>query len=118
MPTARGGRAGRQLTKAEFIQHLGSRERYEWEEDETTGAVTVVDHITDPPVVTRLTQEAIQAHDLAFLVGACAGGRDVEQVTRITGYFSKVAGWNRGKSAELRDRHRVTVSFGASKTTP
>ncbi len=31
----------------------------------------------------------------------------VEGITRITGYFSKVSGWNKGKLAELRDRHRA-----------
>jgi ribonucleoside-triphosphate reductase len=30
----------------------------------------------------------------------------VEGITRITGYFSKVSGWNKGKLAELKDRHR------------
>ncbi|MFC1835291.1 anaerobic ribonucleoside-triphosphate reductase [Thermodesulfobacteriota bacterium] len=30
----------------------------------------------------------------------------VEQITRITGYFTKVASWNKGKIGELRDRHR------------
>lgn len=31
---------------------------------------------------------------------------NIEGITRITGYFSKVSGWNKGKIAELRDRHR------------
>ncbi|KPJ69001.1 ribonucleoside-triphosphate reductase [candidate division WOR-1 bacterium DG_54_3] len=31
---------------------------------------------------------------------------NVEGITRITGYFSKVSGWNKGKLAELKDRHR------------
>jgi len=30
----------------------------------------------------------------------------VEGITRITGYFSKVSGWNKGKLAELKDRRR------------
>ncbi len=30
----------------------------------------------------------------------------VEQITRITGYFTKVASWNKGKRGELRDRYR------------
>ena len=30
----------------------------------------------------------------------------VEGITRITGYFSRVSGWNKGKVAELRDRSR------------
>ncbi len=31
----------------------------------------------------------------------------VEGITRITGYFSRISGWNKGKIAELRDRHRT-----------
>jgi ribonucleoside-triphosphate reductase len=31
---------------------------------------------------------------------------NVEQITRITGYFTRVSGWNAGKRGELRDRHR------------
>ncbi|HAV43590.1 TPA: anaerobic ribonucleoside-triphosphate reductase [bacterium] len=39
---------------------------------------------------------------------ACAS-TNVEGITRITGYFSKVSGWNKGKLAELRDRYRVRL---------
>lgn len=37
---------------------------------------------------------------------AC-GARAVEGVARITRYYSGVSGWNKGKLAELRDRHRL-----------
>ena len=30
----------------------------------------------------------------------------VEQITRITGYFTKVSSWNKGKIGELHDRFR------------
>jgi ribonucleoside-triphosphate reductase (formate) len=30
----------------------------------------------------------------------------VEQITRITGYFTKVSSWNKGKKGELKDRFR------------
>jgi ribonucleoside-triphosphate reductase len=32
------------------------------------------------------------------------GSKNVERMTRVTGFFSKVEGWNRGKIAELNDR--------------
>lgn len=38
------------------------------------------------------------------------GGRNVEHITRVTGYFSRVSGWNKGKRGELSDRQRVLVS--------
>jgi ribonucleoside-triphosphate reductase (formate) len=31
---------------------------------------------------------------------------DVDGITRITGYFTKVSGWNKGKKGELKDRYR------------
>ena len=34
----------------------------------------------------------------------------VEQITRITGYFTKVSSWNKGKRGELRDRYRNNLS--------
>jgi anaerobic ribonucleoside-triphosphate reductase len=34
------------------------------------------------------------------------GSDKVEQITRITGYFTKVSSWNKGKRGELRDRYR------------
>jgi hypothetical protein len=38
------------------------------------------------------------------------GGRNVDHITRITGYFSRVSGWNKGKRGELADRDRVKVA--------
>ncbi len=32
------------------------------------------------------------------------GSNHVEYITRVTGFFSKVGSWNKGKLAELRDR--------------
>ncbi len=36
---------------------------------------------------------------------------NIEGITRITGYFSKINGWNKGKLAELKDRHRSKEDF-------
>lgn len=35
-------------------------------------------------------------------------GKDIEHITRVTGYFSVISKWNPGKTGELRDRHRVS----------
>ncbi len=37
------------------------------------------------------------------------GSMDVDGITRVTGYFSKVSGWNDGKRAELADRFRTSI---------
>jgi ribonucleoside-triphosphate reductase len=31
---------------------------------------------------------------------------NIEGITRITGYFSRIPGWNKGKQGELKDRYR------------
>jgi ribonucleoside-triphosphate reductase len=36
---------------------------------------------------------------------------DVEGITRITGYFTKVSSWNKGKVGELQDRNRNVGFF-------
>lgn len=38
------------------------------------------------------------------------GCHDVIQVSRVTGYLADVSGWNEGKQAELRNRHRYNVA--------
>jgi ribonucleoside-triphosphate reductase len=42
------------------------------------------------------------------LLQSCAycGSEDVDGITRITGYFTKVSSWNKGKLGELRNRYR------------
>jgi len=37
------------------------------------------------------------------------GSPDVEGITRVTGFFSKTRGWNKGKLGELRDRKRNVI---------
>lgn len=62
--------------------------------------------------VTHCTFDAIERSDLGAIRAACTQGRDVDHITRVTGYFSKVSGWNRGKAAELRDRSRTDLGGG------
>jgi ribonucleoside-triphosphate reductase len=39
------------------------------------------------------------------------GSENIEGITRITGYFSRIPGWNKGKLAELADRYRTQSHF-------
>jgi anaerobic ribonucleoside-triphosphate reductase len=34
------------------------------------------------------------------------GSSNIEGITRVTGFFSKISGWNKGKIAELKDRRK------------
>ena len=36
---------------------------------------------------------------------------NIEGITRITGYFSRITGWNKGKTGELKDRYRSNAYF-------
>lgn len=40
------------------------------------------------------------------------GSDEVEGITRITGYFTKISSWNKGKLGELRERMRNLGCFG------
>ncbi len=50
-----------------------------------------------------------QVEDGAHLCRIVCQGKRVEQITRTTGYMSKVAAWNPGKKEELLHRHRTPV---------
>lgn len=38
------------------------------------------------------------------------GSHSVVQISRVTGYLADVSGFNLGKRAELRDRHRINIA--------
>jgi len=44
------------------------------------------------------------------------GSTDLEGITRITGYFTKLSSWNKGKLGELRDRYRNKPWFAQPET--
>jgi len=45
------------------------------------------------------------------LLDACpsCGSGEVRWWSRITGYYTDVTGWNKGKRQELKDRYRIAV---------
>ncbi len=45
----------------------------------------------------------------------CCGSFDVDGITRITGYFTTVSSWNKGKLGELKDRYRNQDQFVGRK---
>jgi hypothetical protein len=58
----------------------------------------------------KVTPEALVKVSPAELDKVLVKGRNIEQMTRITGYFSKVSGWNKGKLGELKDRQRTSLT--------
>ncbi|MBW1839801.1 MAG: hypothetical protein JRI49_07675 [Deltaproteobacteria bacterium] len=61
----------------------------------------------DPENCTRVTKEVFEKLTPEELLKEINRGLEVEQITRITGYFTKVSQWNKGKRGELKDRIRV-----------
>ncbi|MCA1766339.1 MAG: anaerobic ribonucleoside-triphosphate reductase [Desulfobulbaceae bacterium] len=39
------------------------------------------------------------------------GSEKIDGITRITGYFTKISSWNKGKLGELHDRYRNEERF-------
>ena len=70
------------------------------------------DQIAFSPEFTTCTTCGRTARGLSAQCPYC-GSTEVEGITRITGYFTKISSWNKGKLGELRDRHRSGEYFGA-----
>jgi anaerobic ribonucleoside-triphosphate reductase len=70
-----------------------------------TFQLTQNDQIAFSPEFTTCNNCARTARGLMDRCAYC-GSEDVDGITRITGYFTKISSWNKGKLAELRDRYR------------
>ena len=61
----------------------------------------------NPDNCTRITKKVFEKLSPDELLNEINRGLEVEHITRITGYFTKVSQWNKGKRGELKDRIRV-----------
>lgn len=93
----------------ELKRYLEDNDEWAWKPDEKAPDEAILIGNSRVDTATRATFEAIKKNDLPTILGACVQGKDVTQITRVTGYFSKVAGWNKGKVGELHDRHRSVI---------
>ena len=99
------------MKKEEFAAYLSRTPgQFDFREKEREGASGVLVENRFYQTKTFFSEEAITARDLDQLLLATHQGRNIEHITRVTGYFSKVSGWNKGKVAELVDRHRTSIS--------
>lgn len=91
-----------------FIEYLAENPAtFEWQEGEHDNRPGIFVKNTEFETKTHFTFDVINKHDLDFLVIQTHHGKNVEHITRVTGFFSKVQSWNKGKRGELKDRHRV-----------
>lgn len=70
-----------------------------------TFRMTQNDQVAFSPELTTCVDCGRTARGLHELCLYC-GSHMVEQITRITGYFTKLSSWNKGKRGELKDRYR------------
>ena len=61
----------------------------------------------NPENCTRITKKVFETLAPEDLLKEINKGLELEQITRITGYFTKISQWNKGKRGELTDRVRV-----------
>ena len=99
------------MEKQAFVAYLSQNpEQFAFQEKEQDGVPGLLVENNSFQTKTFFSEETISVKDLAPLLIATHQGRNVEHITRVTGYFSKVSGWNKGKVAELIDRYRTPVS--------
>ena len=91
------------MTVAEFPDHLEVLDRCD---DPEPGAL-VANHRYE--TVNHIADRVLADLTLAQLESATAQGRNVDHVTRVTGYFSRVSMWNPSKRGELKDRAKVRL---------
>ena len=64
-------------------------------------------YANNPDSCTRIDNAVVTQLSPDELLLEINRGLDVEQITRITGYFTRVSQWNKGKRGELKDRIRT-----------
>jgi hypothetical protein len=99
------------MTKDEFDDFCESHKDIEWQYDEEKKEFAFRNicldwYLADKNRATVVTEDKIKDIKPDDLLKAINSGLEVEQMTRITGYFAKVASFNKGKMGELKDRHK------------
>lgn len=97
------------MDKDEFVEYLANYpNRYEWVEGEQDGKPGLFVKNKNFETMTHFTWAAVERYEAPVLIATMHHGKNIEHITRVTGFFSRVSSWNRGKKGELRDRHRFT----------
>ena len=98
------------MNPKEFVNYLEKdSETYEVQETEMNNKRGIVVNNRIYDTRTFFTNEAIEENDISHLLKATHQGRNLETITRVTGFFSKTRGWNKGKTGELKQRSRTNV---------
>ncbi len=97
------------MKKEELDRYLEERQNVQWTIDDNGNFYFRHELFDNEDEKVKVEPQALEKLTAAELDRVLVNGRDIEHITRITGYFSKVSGWNKGKRGELSDRYRVSV---------
>jgi len=97
------------MNERDFISELEESPNFEWRFEQHEGADGIMVANKRFETVTHFTPEKVSTMGLFDLLKQTHHGKNVEQITRVTGFFSKASGWNKGKRGELKDRYRSDI---------
>jgi len=101
---------GGKMEKERFIDHLKNYPHlYEFEEKRDNDCLGLLVRNKEYHTLTFFSDEIIGKTDIVNLLKYTHHGRNVEWISRVTGYFSKINSWNKGKKAEFKDRYRTGI---------
>ncbi|MCX7705532.1 MAG: anaerobic ribonucleoside-triphosphate reductase [bacterium] len=106
------------MDRNRFIEHLKNyQHQYEFEEKKDNGYAGILVKNKEYNTLTFFTDQAIEEKELVELLRHTHHGKNVEWISRVTGYFSKINSWNKGKKEEFKDRYRVRdIGIGSDIT--
>ncbi len=97
------------MTIEELDRYLESRPQVLWAKDDAGNLYFRHEHYDSENDKVKVEPRALAELTPEKLDQVLTAGRNIEHITRVTGYFSRVSGWNKGKRGELADRERVAV---------
>ena len=97
------------MTLEELNAFLENNPSVEWTQDDAGNLYLRHTVFDKPNEKIKIEPGALISLTAEKLEQILVSGRNVEHITRVTGYFSRVSGWNKGKKGELVDRKRVKV---------
>lgn len=98
------------MTLEELDRYLEAHPQVLWLKDDEGNFYFRHEQFDDEQEKVKVEPKALKELTEAKLDQVLTAGRNVEHITRITGYFSRVEGWNKGKKGELADRARTEIA--------
>lgn len=81
------------------------KDKIEWARtEEDLGAIYLKSDIWD--TIIRIDLDKLMNIGEAQIIQQLEAGKNVIQMTRVTGFYSIVKNWNKGKTGELKERYR------------